>query len=207
MTRGREPALTDAQALELARIALLLEEHFQAPQDIEWCLDRDGRILYPAEPASEADGRRQPGSGAVLRPWVTRSCSGAGRLASPGVAAGPVYLVRNNLDLLQFPEGAVLVTAFPHPTWATLLSRAAAVVTDRGGITGHLANVAREFGIPALFNTGQATQRSPPGKSSPWTPTAAASIRAGWRNCCSWPPPDKEPHGAHPGGRRPSKRS
>ena len=85
-------------------------------------------------------------------------------MASPGVAAGPVYQVRNNLDLLQFPEGAVLVTAFPHPGWAPLLSRAVAMVTDRGGITGHLANVAREFGLPALFNTGQATARLTPGE-------------------------------------------
>jgi pyruvate,water dikinase len=82
-----------------------------------------------------------------------------GEVASSGVAAGPVYLVKNNLDLLKFPEGAVLVTSLPHPGWAPLLPRAAAVVTDRGGITGHLANVAREFGIPALFNTGEATAR------------------------------------------------
>ncbi len=87
-----------------------------------------------------------------------------GETASPGVAAGPVYLVRNDMDLLQFPEGAVLVTAVPHPNWATLLGRAAAVVTDRGGITGHLANVAREFGIPALFNTWRPPPGSPPGE-------------------------------------------
>jgi pyruvate,water dikinase len=84
-------------------------------------------------------------------------------MAGSGVAAGPVYIVKNNLDLLQFPPGAVLVTAFPHPAWATLLSRAAAVVTDRGGITGHLANVAREFGLPALFNLGDATEWLKPG--------------------------------------------
>ncbi len=161
---GRKPVLTDVQALELARLALILEEHFQAPQDIEWCLDRDGRLqILQSRPLKQlaAPGREaDPTLPALEYPILLQG----GEMASPGVAAGPVYQVRNNLDLLQFPEGAVLVTAFPHPTWATLLSRAAAVVTDRGGITGHLANIAREFGLPALFNTGRATATLTPGE-------------------------------------------
>jgi pyruvate,water dikinase len=161
--RGAEPVLNEAQALELARLALVLEEHFQAPQDIEWCLDRDGRIcILQSRPLKQlAAGRPAEPPATVLNyPVALRG----GETASPGVAAGPVYQVRNNLDLLQFPEGAVLVTPFPHPTWATLLNRAAAAVTDRGGITGHLANVAREFEVPALFNTGEATATLPPGE-------------------------------------------
>ncbi len=162
--RAGQPALTEAQALELARLALTLEEHFGAPQDVEWCVDQDGRILIlqsrplqqTAAVSREAHHEAAPGDRAALLK--------GGDTAGPGVAAGPVFLVRNNLDLLQFPQGAVLVTAFAHPTWAALLSRAAAVVTDRGGITGHLANVAREFGIPALFNTQDATQRLTPGQ-------------------------------------------
>jgi pyruvate,water dikinase len=161
---GQAPVLTEAQALELAGIALTLEDHFQAPQDIEWCLSRDGRIHIlqsrPLKQLSAASREAEPWTSGPDHPIALRG----GEMAGPGVAAGPVYLVRNNLDLLQFPEGAVLVTAFPHPSWATLLSRAAAVVTDRGGITGHLANVAREFGIPALFNTGEATTRLTPGE-------------------------------------------
>ncbi|MGP8049201.1 MAG: PEP/pyruvate-binding domain-containing protein [Desulfobaccales bacterium] len=159
--QAEEPSLTEAQALELAEIALVLEDHFQAPQDIEWCIARDGRIhILQSRPlrllaAPGRDERPAPEQPAILQ---------GGEMASPGAAAGAVFLVRNNLDLLQFPEGGVLVTAFPHPSWATLLSRAAAVVTDRGGITGHLANVAREFGIPALFNTMEATAVLTPGE-------------------------------------------
>jgi pyruvate,water dikinase len=161
--QGTEPALTDDQALHLARIALTLEAHFKGPQDIEWCIDRDGRILilqsrplqHLATPRSDATPALAAEYPVLLR---------GGEPASSGVAAGPVYLVQNNLDLLQFPEGAVLVTAFPHPSWAPLLNRAAALVTDRGGITGHLANVAREFGLPALFNTIDATSRLTPGQ-------------------------------------------
>jgi pyruvate, water dikinase len=159
--QGTEAALTDGQALELARIALVLESHFKGPQDIEWCIDGEGRIfILQSRPLKQMAAPRSAGSGAGDYPVLFQG----GELASSGVAAGPVHVVANNLDLLQFPAGAVLVTAFPHPGWAPLLSRAAALVTDRGGITGHLANVAREFGIPALFNTGEATSRLTPGQ-------------------------------------------
>ncbi len=162
---GAQSALTDDQARQLAGIALRLEEHFQAPQDIEWCIDGRGSILIlqsrPLKQLAVATAREE---GAATLAGDHPALLRGGEVAGPGVAAGPVYIVKNNLDLLQFPEGAVLVTAFPHPTWATLLSRAAAVVTDRGGITGHLANVAREFGIPALFNLGEATAALTPGQ-------------------------------------------
>ena len=160
---GAEPALTDEQALALARLALKLEGHFQGPQDIEWCIDREGRILIlQSRPLKQMAAPRDDRGEAWARQYPV--LLQGGELAGSGVAAGPVYLVANNLDLLQFPEGAVLVTPYPHPGWAPLLSRAAAIITDRGGITGHLANVAREFGIPALFNTGDATARLAPGQ-------------------------------------------
>lgn len=157
------PSLTDDQALELAGIALKLEEHFQTPQDIEWSIDAAGTIFIlqsrPLQQVTATSPAERPAPEDVTNPVLFRG----GERASPGVAAGPVAIVKNNLDVLQFPEGAVLVTAFAHPGWATILPRAAAVVTDRGGITGHLANVSREFGIPALFNTFEATRLLKPG--------------------------------------------
>jgi pyruvate,water dikinase len=161
--QGSQPALADEQALELATIALQLEEHFQGPQDIEWCIDQTDRLyILQSRPLKQLDieARRETETEVpVDNPLVLRG----GQMASPGVGAGEAYLVATNADLLSFPEGAVLVTAVPHPGWAPLLSRAAALVTDRGGITGHLANVAREFRVPALFNTGDATRKINPG--------------------------------------------
>jgi len=160
---GETPALTDDQALELARLALRLEEHFQGPQDIEWCIDKQGCLyILQSRPLKQLDlePRRKP---EIALPVDHPAILKGGQMASPGIAAGQAYLVSTNADLLSFPEGAVLITAVPHPSWAPLLSRAAAVVTDRGGITGHLANVAREFRVPALFHTGDATREISPG--------------------------------------------
>ncbi len=155
---GGLPTLSEPQVLNLAKIALRLEDHFQSPQDIEWSIDAEGRLyILQSRPLQQVTSEEREAAEAadIPNPIIIRG----GERASPGVAAGPAYIVKNNLDMLQFRDGAVLVTAFAHPGWATLLPRAAAVVTDRGGITGHLANVAREFGIPALFNTFEATRK------------------------------------------------
>jgi len=154
------PSLGDGQALDLARIAMQLDEYHQIPQDIEWAVDEEGRItllqcrqlhqrVSPAKSAIDGSENSLPGS-TLLQGGIT---------ASPGAAAGPVFKVQKYVEALRFPEGAVLVTGQALPRWATLLGRAAAVVSERGGVAGHLANVAREFGIPALFGVGQAMDR------------------------------------------------
>lgn len=71
--------------------------------------------------------------------------------ASPGLASGAVYVVLREADALTFPENGVLVVAHSLPRWAALLPRAAALIAERGSVTGHLANVAREFGVPAVL--------------------------------------------------------
>jgi len=151
---GREgrpaPSLSDDQASELARIAIRIEQHFGEPQDIEWSIDRQGEVvllqsrplgLTAALPGTPGTDVGQDDD-AFLQGGVT---------ASLGVSSGPVCIVRSNVDLLRFPKGAVLVVAHPVPDWATLLNRAVAVISETGQVAAHLATVAREFGVPAIF--------------------------------------------------------
>jgi pyruvate,water dikinase len=157
---GVRPSLLEEQARELARLAVRLEEHYQTPQDIEWAIEEDGSIvLLQCRPlyAPEHGGGGRDTAGEASAPDSVLLQGGV--TASPGAAAGPVFVVRKDMDTLQFPEGAVLVAAQALPRWAPALSRAAAVVTEQGGVAGHLASVAREFGIPALFGLGEATGR------------------------------------------------
>jgi pyruvate,water dikinase len=154
------PSITDEHAFELASMAVALEEHYGTPQDIEWAVGPDGSIYLlqcralqqwtSGDPRAAADS-----ASPVDAPVLARG----GTTASPGAASGPVYVVKTDSDKLRFVDGAVLVTVHSLPKWAPLLSRAAAVVTEVGGVAGHLANVAREFGAPALFGVPAAAER------------------------------------------------
>ncbi len=150
--KSSQQCITDRQALELADIAIRLEDYYGAPQDIEWAIDHDGAIyVLQCRPLQQIDVPVTRFSPTDDLPDAPASILQGGVTASPGVGSGEVFIVRNDVDKLQFPRGAVLVALQSLPTWAPLLSSAAAVVTELGGVAGHLANVAREFGVPALF--------------------------------------------------------
>jgi pyruvate,water dikinase len=162
---SRRASLTEDQVRGLARLAVRIEAYTQRPQDIEWAVDREGQIiLLQCRPLiQKAGGGKSPAetkeadrADVLLRGGVT---------AGSGVGSGPVFIARKDMDALQFPAGAVLVTEQSLPRWATLLSRAAAVVTEQGSIAGHLANVSREFGVPALFGVEGATARLESGRT------------------------------------------
>lgn len=145
------PSLSREQAYGLAGLALEIERHYGSPQDIEWAITDDGKIyLLQCRPlqitgagektASPDTGKYDPG--VIAKGGVT---------ASPGAGCGKVFHADKAVDILKFPEGSVLAAKQALPMWAPLIGRAAAVVTEQGGFAGHLANVAREFGVPAVF--------------------------------------------------------
>jgi len=143
------PALDDRQVLAIARAALDLETHFGAPQDVEWAVTAARQlVVLQARPMHWAQVPA-PVPNIEGEPLVS-----GGVCVSPGAAGGRVSWVHSDREALKVPKNAVLVIDYPDPRWAALLDRAAAVVSEHGGIAGHLATVAREFGVPAIFGMG-----------------------------------------------------
>lgn len=154
--RAGEPSLTDAQALELARAAVRLETMYGSPVDVEWAVDTAGKIQF----LQCRELVQLPGGGddGTPRRVYGETLAAGGATASPGVGSGPVFVVRREADLLRFPRGGVLVSIEAPPRYASIIDRVAAIVTEKGGAAGHLANVAREFHVPALMGLAGATR-------------------------------------------------
>lgn len=157
--RRGQSCLSDAQARALARSSRELESHFGRPQDTEWALDQEGRLfLLQSRPMRMTS---LTAAATQQRPTATTQNElllDRGTIACRGAACGPVHVVRRTEELAEFPAGGVLVVRHTHPEYAVVLDRAAAVVADIGTALGHLATVAREYDVPALFNTENATK-------------------------------------------------
>jgi pyruvate,water dikinase len=153
---ANEPCLTSEQIQTLAQYVRTLDLHFRCPQDIEWALDQDGRLfVLQTRPLTFAEtaGARLPEAMGIRR----RVLLSGGSTTCLGAGAGPVVQVRGDTDLDTFPAGGVLVARQSSPAFGRVMSRAVAIVTDVGSITGHMASLAREYGIPTITNAGAAS--------------------------------------------------
>ncbi|MCA1962136.1 MAG: phosphoenolpyruvate synthase [Desulfomonile sp.] len=157
------PCLSREQIRTLAEYALNLERHYNYPQDIEWALDPSERLLVlqtrplHLESLQKADEKTFP----IVEgyPLVVER----GVIAFPGVGYGPAAHIHSQEDLLGFPEGAVLVARHSTPEYVLVMQKARAIVTDTGSITGHMASLAREFGVPTILDAKVAFAGIPPG--------------------------------------------
>jgi pyruvate,water dikinase len=147
----RRPALSEQEIRDVADLGRRVEEHYGAPQDMEWAYDPEGRLwLLQSRPVTTA--ARPPEAD---RPGAELA---RGLGAAPGMASGPVRRVRDLGEAARVRDGDVLVTHMTAPDWVPLMRRAAAIVTESGGMTCHAAIVARELGIPCVVGTGDATR-------------------------------------------------
>ncbi len=153
--------LSRADVGVLAEAARRLEEDFHGPQEIEWALDADGLFILQSRPMTAAP-EAPAASGAPLTDDTPILVGG--QTACPGVGAGPVVPVDREEELDLFPDGGVLVARHASPAYSRVLSRCAAVVTDIGSATGHMASLAREYAVPAIVGTGRATSFLQPGE-------------------------------------------
>ena len=151
-------ALDDSSARKLVEWAMKLEDFYGVPQDIEWCINNQGKlVILQSRPLHIVDSEPEIIDCSNIGVDERVLLSGGNR-ACGGIAAGEVYKVEGSKDLDSLPKGAIVVTKMPSPDLAKVVGRISAVITDVGSPAGHFASVAREFGIPTLVNTGHATK-------------------------------------------------
>jgi len=152
-------SLNDADILTLARQALVIEEHYGRPMDIEWGKDGASGEIFILQARPETVQSR---SGRTIQRFALKRRStilATGRSIGQRIGAGPARVVRNASEMARVQTGDVLVADMTDPDWEPVMKRASAIVTNRGGRTCHAAIIARELGVAAVVGCGDATER------------------------------------------------
>lgn len=158
--------LDDEEILELARWAIVIEEHYGQPMDMEWAKDGETGELFIVQARPETVQSQRHGS--TIKTYQLEHAAKPilkGAAVGEAIAAGEVCLIREPKDIAAFRDGAILVAEMTDPDWVPVMKRAAGIITDHGGSTSHAAIVSRELGVPAVVGTGTATQLLRDGQS------------------------------------------
>jgi pyruvate,water dikinase len=152
------PALRDEAIIRLAQYGIQIENHYGSPQDIEWAVDKDGRIfILQARPetvyGAKGEVKREERGDFMEEDILLR-----GMGVSPGQGSGRVKIMLDAKDISNFEKGGVLVTKMTTPDWVPVMRIASAIVTNLGGKTCHAAIVSRELGVPCIVGTEHATE-------------------------------------------------
>jgi pyruvate, water dikinase len=163
----RRFAISDAEALQLARWACTIERHYSerrgspTPMDIEWAKDGQSGELFILQARPETVESQR--SATVLRSWHLEPHEEEpivrGRAIGSSVSSGPARILKDPSEIRRFNPGDLLVTERTDPDWEPILKRASGVITNQGGRTCHAAIIAREMGITAIVGSGDATER------------------------------------------------
>ena len=150
--------LSDAEILNLAQQACVIENHYGHPMDMEWARDGETGTLYIVQARPETVQSRSDAN--ALKSY---SVQDPGKTLTIGVSVGDaavsgrVHIIESAEDIDEFVDGSVLVTSTTDPDWVPIMKRAAAIVTDHGGRTSHAAIISRELGLPAVVGCVDAT--------------------------------------------------
>jgi pyruvate,water dikinase len=153
------PCLTPEQAADLAALAISLERHFRSPQDIEWAINREGKILI-----LQSRSLSLPGAQEDLKPLKSEAdyrkitLKNKGTVVQKGIGGGRAFVFRHMDQIDKFPKGAVLVAGSDSSSFVRLMPYASAIITDRGTPTSHMASLSREFRVPTVVDAGNATE-------------------------------------------------
>ncbi|MCK9533653.1 MAG: phosphoenolpyruvate synthase [Pseudomonas sp.] len=151
-------ALTDAEVTNLAQQAVIIEQHYGCPMDIEWAKDGDDGKLYIVQARPETVKSRSNLN--VMERYLLKEQGTVlveGRAIGQRIGAGRVRIINDVSEMDKVQPGDVLVSDMTDPDWEPVMKRASAIVTNRGGRTCHAAIIARELGIPAVVGCGNAT--------------------------------------------------
>ena len=155
-----KPSITDAQAKQLAKWAMLIEQHYKKPMDMEWALDENDHKLYIIQARPETVQSLRD-----LNVVEQYKLSKKGNLVLTGqavgnkIGSGVAHKIINVKEISNFKPGQVLVTDMTDPDWEPIMKIAGAIVTDKGGRTCHAAIVSRELGIPCIVGTNNVTTK------------------------------------------------
>ena len=153
----RRFCLEDPDLITLARQALIIEEHYGRPMDIEWAKDGESGELFILQARPETVQSR---TGRTIQRYALKGRSrvlATGRSVGQRIAAGTARIIKDASEMARVQGGDVLVADMTDPDWEPVMKRAAAIVTNRGGRTCHAAIIARELGIAAVVGCGDAT--------------------------------------------------
>ncbi len=151
-------SITDEEIVELAKMAVTIEQHYGRPMDIEWGKDGEDGKLYILQARPETVQSR---SGTSVQRYTLKDTGNViitGRSIGQKIGTGTAKVIRSVAEMNRVQAGDVLVSDMTDPDWEPVMKRASAIVTNRGGRTCHAAIIARELGIPAVVGCGDATE-------------------------------------------------
>lgn len=157
--------ITDDEILKLGRWAVIIEDHYGKPMDIEWAKNGDGDYegdgeLYIVQARPETVHSQKTAN--IIETYVLKEKSNilvTGQAVGSKIGQGAVNVIESSARITEFKKGEVLVTDMTDPDWEPIMKIASAIVTNRGGRTCHAAIVSRELGIPAIIGTENATEK------------------------------------------------